>query len=145
MLIILVVIVMVAVGIAYSAMNGQTAQPSIITTNCKQEYLAGNFTSSSPMNSGTGPYNGTFYLQNSGSRSVTIANYTDQNGLTQSVNWVVPASTTGSFNATLSTAENSLVVESSCGTSFNVTVYYPSPQVKHYEVTLYVSLGGTAA
>jgi hypothetical protein len=136
---------MVAVGIAYSAMNGQTAQPSTNTTKCKPENLAGNFTSSSPMNSRTGPYNGTFYLQNVGSQSVTIANYTDQNGLTRSVNWLVPGSSTGSFSGTLSGADSSLVVETSCGTSFTVAVYYPSTldQSKHYEVTLFVSLGNT--
>ena len=145
-LIILVVIAMVTVGITYSAMNGQTAQPSTNTTNCRPENLTGNFTSSSPMNSGTGAYNGTFYLQNAGSQSVTIANYTDQNGLTQSVSWLVPASATGSFGATLSRAESSLLVETSCGTSFTVAVYYPSSsdQSKHYEVTLFVSVGNTA-
>jgi hypothetical protein len=143
---ILVVIVMVAVGIAYSAMNGLTAQPSPNTTSCKTENLAGNFTSSSPMNSGTGPYNGTVYLQNAGSQSVAIANYTDQNGLTQSVNWLVPSSSTESFSATLSRAESSLVVETSCGNSFTFLVYYPSSpdQSKHYEVALFVSLGNTA-
>lgn len=137
---------MVAVGITYSAMNGQTAQPSTNTTNCKPENLAGNFTSSSPMNSGTGPYNGTFYLQNTGSQTVAIANYTDQNGLTQSVDWLVPGSSTGTFSATLPGAESSLIVETSCGTSFAVTVYYPtSPdQSKHYEVSLFVSMGNTA-
>jgi len=144
--IILVVIAIVAVGVAYSAMTGQTAQPSPNTTNCKPENVVGNFTSSSPMNSGTGTYNGTFYLQNSGSQSVTIANYTEQNGPTQSVNWSVPGSSTVSFSGTLSRAENSLLVDTSCGTSFIIAVYYPSStdQPKHYEVTLFVSLGGTA-
>ena len=144
--IILVVIALVAVGITYSAMNGQTAQPSTNTTNCKPENLAGNFTSNSPMNSGTGSYNGTFYLQNTGSQPVAIANYTDQNGLTQSVNWLVPASSTRTFSATLSGAESSLVVETSCGTSFTVAVYYPTNayQSKHYEVSLFVSMGNTA-
>ena len=138
---------MVAVGVAYSAMSGQTAQPSPNTTNCKPENVVGNFTSSSPMSSGTGPYNGTFYLQNTGSYSVTIANYTDQNGQTQSVNWSIPGSSTGIFNATLSKASSSLLVETSCGTSFIVPVYYPSvpDQSKHYEVMLYVSLGGAAS
>lgn len=143
---ILIVIAMVAVGITYSAMSGQRAQPSTNTTNCKPENLAGNFTSGSPMNSGTESYNGTFYLQNSGSQSVTVANYTDQNGLTQSANWIVPSSSTGSFSATLSRAESSLVLETSCGTSFTVAVYYPTnvDQSKHYEVTLFVSMGNTA-
>ena len=144
--IILVVIALVAVVITYSAMNGQTAQPSTNTTNCKPENLSGNFTSNSPMNLGTGSYNGTFYLQNIGSQPVVIANYTDQNGLTESVNWLVPASATTSFSTTLSRAESSLVVETSCGTSFIVAVYYPSSpdQSKHYEVTLFVSMGNTA-
>ncbi len=140
----------VAVGIAYSAVqSGQTAQPSTSTTNCKPESLVGNFTSSPEMNdTSAGSYNVTFYIENLASQSTTITEVTDNSGLTQPVNWTVPASTTASFNATINKPENSLVLQTSCETLLTVQVYYPTPtisdQVKHWEVTLYVSLGGTA-
>jgi hypothetical protein len=134
-----------AVGITYSTMlNGQTAQPSASTTNCKSENVAGNFTSSPQMNdTSSGPYQVTFYIQNLASQSTTITQFTDQNGLTKMVNWPVPGSATATFQATIYKSENSLMLKTSCGSSFTALAYYPT-YIHHYEVTLYVSVGGTA-
>lgn len=146
----LVIIAIVIAGIAYGSMalNSQPAQPLPSNTSCKSEDLTGNFTSS-PNMSGTTPgqYNVTFYVQNFASQAATITQYTDNNGLTQSVNWIVPASSTESFQTTLSKPENSLALETSCNTLFAAN-YYSSPssvQTKHYEVNLFVSLGGAAS
>ena len=149
-LIIILLVLAVAVGIAYTmAQSSQTAQPSTNTANCKPENLAGNFTSSPEMNStSSGPYSLTFYIQNLASQSTTITQYADMNGLTQSVNWTIAPYASVNFNATINTPENSLVLKTSCGTLLTVQVYYPNPpssdQAKHYEVKLYVSLGGAA-
>jgi len=146
----LIVFSIAVVGIAYDSMvlNSQPAQPSTPNTNCKSEDLAGNFTSSPEMNdTGTSPYNVTFYVHNLASQSAIITEYTDNNGLTQRVNWIVPASTTESFQTTIYKPENSLVLETSCSTLFPAN-YYPSPsspQTKHYEVNLFVSFGGVAS
>ena len=143
-------IAIAVVGIAYGtvALNNQPAQPLPSNTNCMSEDLAGNFTSSPEMSGTiTGPYNVTFYVQNLASRSTTITEYTDNNGLAQPVSWIVPASTTESFQATISKPENSLALETSCSTLFTAN-YYASPsslQTKHYEVNLFVSVGGTAS
>jgi len=148
-IVVLVVTAMAMVGIAYSSMlNGQPAQPSTPNNNCKLEALAGNFTSSPEMSeTSTGPYNVTFYIKNLASQSATITEYTDNNGLTQPVNWIVPASATESFQTMIYKPENSLVLETSCSTLFPAN-YYPSPsspQTKHYEVNLFVSFGGAAS
>ncbi len=146
----LIVITAAVVGIAYSSLvlNSQPAQPSTSNTNCKPEDLAGNFTSSPEMSdTSTGPFNVTFYVQNLASQSATITENTDNNGLTQPVNWIIPASTTESFNTTIYKTENSLVLETSCSAFFTAN-YYPSsssPQTHHYEVNLFVSLGGAAS
>ena len=146
----LVIIAIVIAGIAFGSMvlNRQPAQPLPSNTSCKSEDLAGNFTSAPEVNNtSNGPYNVTFYVQNLGSQAATITQYTDNNGLTQSVNWIVPASTTETFQTTLSKPENSLALETSCNTLFAAN-YYSTPssaQTKHYEVNLFVSLGGTAS
>jgi len=147
---ILIVIATAVVGVAYSSMvlNSQPAQPSTSTNDCKSEDLAGNFTSSPEMSdTSTGPYNVTFYVQNLASRSATITEYTDNNGLTRPVNWIVPASTTESFHTTIYKLENSLVLGTSCSTLFTANYYLSpsSPQTHHYEVNLFVSLGGAAS
>ena len=146
----LVIIAIVIEGIAYGSMvlNSQPAQPLPSNTSCKSENLAGNFTSSPDMSgTSTGQYNVTFYVHNLASQAATITQYTDNNGLTQSVNWIVPASTTETFQTTLSKPENSLALETSCNTLFAANYYSsPSPaQTKHYEVNLFVSLGGAAS
>jgi hypothetical protein len=143
--VILLVVIAIVVGIAYSAtLNNQTAQPSTSPTSCKLEDVVGNFTSTPQMNdTSSGPYQVTFYIQNLASQSTTITAYIDQNGFTQSVNWPVPASTTASFQTMISRAEDSLVLETSCGSSFTALAYYPT-YIHHYEVTLYVSVGGAA-
>lgn len=143
-------IAIVIAGIAYGSMalSNQPAQPLPTNTSCKSENLVGNFTSSPEMsNTNTGLYNVTVYVQNLASQAATVTQYTDNNGLTQPVNWVVPASTTESFQTTLLKPENSLALETSCNTLFAAN-YYSSPssiQTKHYEVNLFVSLGGAAS
>lgn len=95
-----------------------------------------------------GPYNVTFYILNLASRSATITEYTDNNGLTQRVNWIVPASTTESFHTTIYNTEHSLVLETSCGTLFTANLYHSSSSsfhTNHYEVKLFVSLGNAAS
>lgn len=145
----IVIIAIAIAGVAYGSMvlNSQTAQPPTSNTTCKSEDLTGNFTSSPEMSqTATGPYNVTFYVQNLASQSATITEYSDNSGLTQPVNWIVPASMTESFQTTIPKPENSLVLETSCSTAFTAT-YYPSPSshpTKHYEVNLFVSLGGAA-
>ena len=146
----LAIIAIVIAGIAYGSMmlNSQPAQPLPSNTSCKAEDLAGNFTSSPEISStSNGPYNVTFYVQNLASQAATITQYTDNNGLTQSVNWLVPASATETFQTTLSKPENSLALETSCNTLFAANYYSSpsSPQTKHYEVNLFVSLGGAAS
>ena len=146
----LAIIAIVIAGIAYGSMalNNQPAQPLPSNTGCKSEDLTGNFTSSPEISStSNGPYNVTFYVQNLASQAATITQYTDNNGLTQSVNWMVPASTTETFQTTLSKPENSLALETACNTLFAANYYSsPSPaQTKHYEVNLFVSLGGAAS
>lgn len=149
--VLLVVAAIAVVGIAYGSMvlNSQPAQPSTSTNNCKPEDVAGNFTSTPEMsNASNGPYNVTFYVWNLASQSTTITEYTDNNGLTHPVNWIVPASTTESFQTTIYKPENSLMLETSCSTVLTTNYYYSStssPQTKHYEVNLFVSLGGTAS
>lgn len=146
----LIVFAIAVVGISYGNMmlNSQPAQPSISTNNCKSEDLAGNFTSSPEMSdTTTGPFNVTFYVQSLATQSATITEYTDNNGLTQSVNWLIPASTTESFQTTISKPENSLALETACSTFFTAN-YFATPsslQTKHYEVELYVSVGGNAS
>ena len=146
----LVIIAIVIAGIAFGSMvlNSQPAQPLPSNTSCKSEDLTGNFTSSPEISStSNGPYNVTFYVQNLASQAATITQYTDNNGLTQSVNWIVPASTTETFQTTLSKPESSLALETSCNTLFAAN-YYSSPSsspTKHYEVNLFVSLGGAAS
>ncbi|HVH15050.1 MAG TPA: hypothetical protein VNA15_04950 [Candidatus Angelobacter sp.] len=149
-IVVVVVIAIAAVGIAYSSMlNSQPAQPTTSTNNCRTEDVAGNFTSSPQMSDASnGPYNVTLYVWNLASQSATITQYTDNNGLTQPVNWIVPASTTKSFQTTIYKPENSLVLETSCSTLFTTNYYHSntsSPQTKHYKVNLFVSLGGTAS
>ncbi len=146
----LIVFAMAVVGVAYSSMvlNSRPGQSPTPNTNCKSEDLAGNFTSRPEMSdTSTGPYNVTFYVQNLASQSATITEYTDNNGLTEPVNWIVPASTTESFHTTIYKPENSLLLETSCSTLLTAN-YYPSPsstQTHHYEVNLFVSLGGAAS
>lgn len=148
--VLLVIIVIVIAGIAYGSMvmNGQPAKPLPSNTSCKSEDLIANFTSIPEItNNSNGPYNVTFYVQNLASQAVTITQYTDNNGLTQSVDWIVPASMTETFQTILARPENSLALETSCNTLFAAN-YYPgssSSQTKHYEVNLFVSVGGTAS
>jgi hypothetical protein len=139
-------VIAIVVGIIYSTvMNNQTVQPSTSTISCKSEDVAGNFTSSPEMNgTSSGPYQVTFYVQNLASQSTTIRAYTDENGLMQSVNWLVPPSTTASFQTMISKSESSLVLETSCGSYFTALAYYPT-NFHHYEVTLYVGLGNAAS
>ena len=91
----------------------------------------------------SGPYQVKFYIQNLASQSTTITQFTDQNGLTQTVNWPVPASATATFQETIYKPENSLMLDTACGSSFTALAYYPT-YIHHYAVTLYVSVGGTA-
>lgn len=143
-------IAIAVVGIAYGsvAMNSQPAQPPSSNTNCRSEDLAGNFTSSPEMSdTSNGLYNVTFYVQNLASQSTTIREYTDNNGLTQPVNWIVPSSTTESFQTTISKPETSLTLKTAC-TGFFTANYYPTSSpahTHHYEVNLFVSLGGAAS
>jgi len=147
-IVILLVVIVTVVGIVYAAtLNSQTApsSPSPSTNNCRLENVAGNFTSSPQMNNtSSGPYQVTFYIQNLGSESTTVTGYADQNGFSQSVDWTVPASTTLSFQTTINQAESSLSLETACGSSFTALAFYPV-YVHHYEVTLYVSVGGAAS
>ena len=152
-IVILVIVIAVAtVGISYGVqmLNSQTPQPSTPSANCASEEVAGNFTSSPQMNeTSTGPYNVTFYIRNLAPQPATIIEYTDANGLTQSVNWVVPASMTENFYTTIYKTENSLALETSCDTFFTAYVYYLSTSnsvhTNHYAVTLSVSLGNVAS
>lgn len=148
--VILVVIAIAAVGIAYGSMvlNSQPGQSPTPNINCKPEDLVGNFTSSPEMSdTSPGPYNVTFYVQNRAPQSATITQYTDNNGLTQTVNWIVPAYTTESFQTTIYKIDNSLALETSCNMLITANYYLgsSSPQTKHYEVNLFVSVGGTAS
>jgi len=148
-IVVLVVTAIAIVGIAYSGMlNSPPAQPSTPNNNCKLEALAGNFTSSPEMSdTSNGPYNVTFYVKNLASQSATITEYADNNGLTQPVNWIVPAFTTESFQTTINKIDSSLVLGTACNRLFPAN-YYPSPsspQTKHFEVNLFVSLGGDAS
>ena len=143
-------IAIVVVGIAYGSteLNSQQPKPSTLNINCKPEALAGNFTSTPEMSdTSTAPYNVTFYIQNLASQSTTITEYTDNNGLTQTVKWTVPASTTESFQTTIYKINNSLALETSCNTLITANYYSgsSSTQTKHYEVNLFVSVGGTAS
>lgn len=137
-----------AIGISYGAiLNSQQATPSTTNANCNAIDAVGNFTSNPRMSTtSAGPYNVTINVQNIASQSVTIAQYTDDNGLVIPVAWTVPAYTTESFQTTLQKAENSLTLETSCNTSIIANLYQSTNKdnAQHYDVTLYVSLGGAA-
>lgn len=143
------VVATAAIGISYSAiLSSQPASPSTNNANCSAIDAVGNFTSYPEMGSESGgPYNITVNIQNVASQSVAITQYTDNNGLTQSVSWNVPAYTTESFQTTVQKAESSLTLETSCNTSIVANLYQSTRNngnSQHYDVTLYVSLGGTA-
>lgn len=141
------IIATVVIGIGYGAiLNSQPATPSTTNANCDAIDAVGNFTSNPEMSStSTGPYNVTINIQNIASQSVTVTQYTDSNGLVLPVAWTVPAYTTASFQTTLQKAENSLTLETSCNTSIIANLYQSTRNnAQHYEVTLYVSVGGTA-
>lgn len=141
------IVATVVIGIGYSAiLTSQPATPSTTSANCGAIDAVGNFTSNPGMSStSTGPYNVTINVQNIASQSVTITQYADSNGLVLPVAWTVPAYTTESFQTTLQRAESSLTLETSCNTSIIANLYQSTRNnAQHYEVTLYVSLGGTA-
>lgn len=143
------VVATAVLGISYSAiLSSQQASPSTNNANCGAIDAVGNFTSYPEMGSASnGPYNITVNIQNIASQSVAIKQFTDNNGLTQSVAWNVPAYTTESFQTTLQKAESSLTLETSCNTSIIANLYQSTQNIsnaQHYDVTLYVSLGGTA-